>query len=173
MDARPKSAQENCDYLSAYRASMMIVSCIAILAVDFPAFPRSERAADAAAAPVAPTCAGHGRSGICSGFRGARGRPAVAASYEMPGKVMLHHYDLYRIDDTRSLGRLQLRERFTDAVCVVEWPEIIPEADLLAERLDVKLDICGDDTVPQTVLRDVKAADEGDDMDGDGVHGLL
>eukprot|EP00963_Diacronema_lutheri_P001609 scaffold102_cov340-Pavlova_lutheri.AAC.66 len=40
MDARPKSAQENCDYLSAYRASMMIVSCIAILAVDFPAFPR-------------------------------------------------------------------------------------------------------------------------------------
>lgn len=89
-------------------------------------------------------------------------------SYEMPGKVMLHHYDLYRIDDTRSLGRLQLRERFTDAVCVVEWPEIIPEADLLAERLDVKLDICGDDTVPQTVLRDVKAADEGDDMDGDG-----
>ena len=89
-------------------------------------------------------------------------------SYELPGKVALHHYDLYRLDDTRSLGRLQLRERFKDAVCVVEWPELIPEEDLPAERLDVKLEICGDDAIPEVVLQDVKAADEEDEMDGDG-----
>ncbi|KAK9827130.1 hypothetical protein WJX74_007536 [Apatococcus lobatus] len=51
----------------------------------------------------------------------------------------IHHFDLYRLDGTASLGRLQLDQSFRDAVSLVEWAERLPSDMLPANRLDIHI----------------------------------
>ncbi|MGA7712156.1 MAG: tRNA (adenosine(37)-N6)-threonylcarbamoyltransferase complex ATPase subunit type 1 TsaE [Rhizomicrobium sp.] len=46
----------------------------------------------------------------------------LVQSYETP-RLMLHHYDLYRIRDPREIDELGLDEALQDGAALIEWPE--------------------------------------------------
>ena len=55
--------------------------------------------------------------------------PSFALHLEYPGRLLLHHLDLYRIGDPRDLDELGLEDVFGRAgVCVVEWGERLGDA---------------------------------------------
>ena len=52
----------------------------------------------------------------------------IVLSY-ISGRMALHHFDLYRLDDASQLEDIGLREYLeSDAVCLVEWAEKFPDA---------------------------------------------
>ena len=51
----------------------------------------------------------------------------------------IHHFDLYRLDSTAGLGRLQLEQSFQDAVSLVEWAERLPTDMRPSNRLDIQI----------------------------------
>jgi len=52
----------------------------------------------------------------------------IVLSYES-GRLPLHHFDLYRLDDESQLEDIALREYLeSDGVCFVEWAEKFPKA---------------------------------------------
>ncbi len=60
------------------------------------------------------------------------------------GELPLYHMDVYRLDDSQEdfgLGDYLNQ----DAVCIIEWPEMIEE-QLPEERLDIKFKVIGDNT---------------------------
>lgn len=61
----------------------------------------------------------------------------LVESYESAA-YMIHHFDLYRLDDPSELDLIGFRDYFSDeAFCLVEWPEkgqnILPTPDLVFE----------------------------------------
>lgn len=56
-------------------------------------------------------------------------------TYKFKNKV-LHHFDFYRLHDTRELEYIGIHEYFeNDAICLIEWPErgisLLPDADIV------------------------------------------
>ena len=47
----------------------------------------------------------------------------------------VHHFDLYRIESGRGLGRLEMDASLEQAVCLIEWSDRLPQAP--TERLDL------------------------------------
>ncbi len=44
-------------------------------------------------------------------------------SYRTPGGLMLHHFDLWRLEDARAAEEIGWFERAADGVVLVEWPD--------------------------------------------------
>jgi tRNA threonylcarbamoyladenosine biosynthesis protein TsaE len=71
--------------------------------------------------------------------------PTYVLVHEYEGRLLLYHLDAYRLTGPADAEALGSDEMFYgDGVCVVEWPERILAA-LPEERLDVRLEIAGDD----------------------------
>ncbi len=72
--------------------------------------------------------------------------PTFTIINEYDGRVHLYHLDLYRIACADDLETVPWREAlFGDGIAVVEWPERLGEV-LPEERLDIFLEITGDET---------------------------
>ena len=56
-----------------------------------------------------------------------------------PAGPEIHHFDLYRLEADKNLGRLQLEASFKEAVCLVEWAERLPDSSRPADRLDIHI----------------------------------
>lgn len=97
---------------------------------------------------------GAGKSALARAFlRAASGDPALEVpsptftlvqSYPLPGGVLAHHYDLYRLDGPGGLMELGWDEA-REGIALVEWPErlgaLAPEG-----ALTVTLDPLEDDS---------------------------
>jgi len=46
----------------------------------------------------------------------------LVQSYETP-RLLVHHYDLYRIEDVRELEELGFEDSLSDGAALIEWPE--------------------------------------------------
>jgi len=61
----------------------------------------------------------------------------LVQTYEAP-RLIVHHYDLYRLEDPREIAELGLDEALEDGAVLVEWPEraggLLPE-DVLSVSL--------------------------------------
>jgi tRNA threonylcarbamoyladenosine biosynthesis protein TsaE len=55
-----------------------------------------------------------------------------------PTAAPVHHFDLFRIDSPEECRDLGIEDAFTEAICLIEWPERLG-ALLPAERLDLAL----------------------------------
>ena len=53
----------------------------------------------------------------------------------IPAGPPVHHFDLYRIESGRGLGRLEMDASLEQAVCLIEWSDRLPQAP--TERLDL------------------------------------
>ena len=107
---------------------------------------------------------GAGKTAFAQGFGRALGitEPITSPtftlvhSYPGPGKLTLHHADLYRLDRSAELDDLALHELAAfGGVVLVEWGDVV--AGSLGDHLEVRLS--HPDDVP----------DESDDDDGDDV----
>lgn len=70
----------------------------------------------------------------------------------------IHHYDLYRLGDSREgeYARLDLQDSFTNGVSLIEWPERLLEmGQVPVERVEMRISL-GD------VLGDCHGVDGGD-----------
>ena len=93
---------------------------------------------------------GSGKTMFVKGFAKALGidetitSPTFSLVKEYPnGEMPLFHMDVYRLDDGNDeFGLSDYLNQ--DAVCIIEWPEMI-EDQLPAERLDVKIKVIDDD----------------------------
>ena len=71
--------------------------------------------------------------------------PTFTLVREYAGRIPLVHVDVYRLDHFRELGDLALEEVLGDAgVVLVEWGDVVASA-LPPDRLEVHLDMEGDD----------------------------
>ncbi|KAI3428791.1 hypothetical protein D9Q98_007610 [Chlorella vulgaris] len=59
---------------------------------------------------------------------------------EHPGPP-IHHFDLYRLTQQYDLARLDLQSSFTQAVCLVEWPQRMGLQHLPQEHLALHISI--------------------------------
>jgi tRNA threonylcarbamoyladenosine biosynthesis protein TsaE len=70
--------------------------------------------------------------------------------YETGGD-MIHHFDLYRLNDPKEAYELDIEEAFATGVSLIEWPEnlgtLIP-----TERLDVRLNFSQNPQARQATL---------------------
>ncbi len=94
---------------------------------------------------------GSGKTVFVKGFAKALGlketitSPTFSLVKEYPdGEMPLYHMDVYRLDDSNEEFGLDdyLNQ---DAVCIIEWPEMI-EGQLPEERLDIKFKVIDDNT---------------------------
>ena len=94
---------------------------------------------------------GSGKTVFVKGFAKALGlketitSPTFSLVKEYPdGEMPLYHMDVYRLDDSNEEFGLDdyLNQ---DAVCIIEWPEMI-ESRLPEERLDIKFKVIDDNT---------------------------
>lgn len=46
----------------------------------------------------------------------------IVETYELNG-VIVHHFDLYRLNRPDELEEIGIEEYFDDAICLIEWPE--------------------------------------------------
>jgi len=70
-----------------------------------------------------------------------RPRPTTPNENNAPTGPPIHHFDLYRLDPASDIGRLDLPASFSQAVCLVEWPERL-RAELAPQRwLEVSIEI--------------------------------
>ncbi len=92
---------------------------------------------------------GSGKTVFVKGFAKALGiketitSPTFNLVKEYPdGEMPLYHMDVYRLDDANE--EFGLNDYLNqDAVCIIEWPEMI-EGQLPEERLDIKFKIIDD-----------------------------
>ena len=79
------------------------------------------------------------------GVRGRVASPSFTIVNEHEGRVPLFHVDFYRLESARELDHIGFDDYFLrGGVVVVEWAERFPSA-LPAERLDIRIEIAGDD----------------------------
>ncbi|MFO8101425.1 MAG: tRNA (adenosine(37)-N6)-threonylcarbamoyltransferase complex ATPase subunit type 1 TsaE [Dehalococcoidia bacterium] len=58
------------------------------------------------------------------GFEGFASSPSFVLVREYPGRLMLYHVDLYRLDDMEEIAELGLDDYLAgEGVCVVEWAD--------------------------------------------------
>lgn len=94
---------------------------------------------------------GSGKTVFVKGFARALGiketitSPTFSLVKEyLNGEMPLYHMDLYRIDNASDdFGLSDYLNQ--DAVCIIEWPEMM-ENDLPAERLDIKIKVIDENT---------------------------
>ncbi len=69
------------------------------------------------------------------GYEGSVKSPTygLVETYEIHGQT-IHHFDLYRLNNTKELEAIGMRDYFHEAICLVEWAEkgnnYLPKADL-------------------------------------------
>ena len=93
---------------------------------------------------------GAGKTAFARGFiaalAAAEGRPAeevpsptftLVQSYEFK-RFTVHHFDLYRLSDTREARELGLEDARADGVVLVEWPDRLG-VELPPDRLHITL----------------------------------
>lgn len=79
------------------------------------------------------------------GVRGRVASPSFTIVNEHEGRLPLFHVDFYRLESARELDHIGFEDYFArGGVVVVEWADRFPEA-LPAERLDIRVEIVGDD----------------------------
>ena len=67
---------------------------------------------------------------------------SILESYQTP-KCLIHHFDLYRINDENELDYIGFRDYFTDnSICCIEWPERVVNFNVWTD-LGVSLKIKG------------------------------
>ena len=94
---------------------------------------------------------GSGKTVFVKGFAKALGiketitSPTFSLVKEyLNGEMPLYHMDLYRVDNASDdFGLADYLNQ--DAVCIIEWPEMM-ENDLPAERLDIKIKVIDENT---------------------------
>ncbi|MEL6766476.1 MAG: tRNA (adenosine(37)-N6)-threonylcarbamoyltransferase complex ATPase subunit type 1 TsaE [Pseudomonadota bacterium] len=62
--------------------------------------------------------------------------------YEPAGAPPVWHADLYRLGDSSELDELGLEDAFASAICLVEWPDRLP--NLPPRRLLIRLELPAD-----------------------------
>lgn len=77
-----------------------------------------------------------------AGVSGRVTSPTFAVVVEHPGRIPVHHADLYRLGGADELAEIGLVERATPGLLVVEWADRMPEA-LPADALWVTLTVAG------------------------------
>lgn len=92
----------------------------------------------------------HFVKGIAAGLGADPTVPVTSPTFtilnEYPGRLLLHHFDLYRLSGLDDVIDLGFEEIFQgDGVSAVEWPERLEEG-LPAERLDVLLERRGEES---------------------------
>lgn len=112
---------------------------------------------------------GAGKTAFAQGFGRALGVTetitsptfTLVHSYPCPGKITLHHADIYRLDSTGAVDELALPELAEfDGIVLVEWGDVAAAG--LGDHLEVRLtrdDLDDDDTDDDT--------DDDDDTDTD------
>lgn len=65
---------------------------------------------------------------------------------EYPGRLMLYHADLYRLEEPEQVAELALDEISADGVLVVEWPERAGEGVMPEEHLRIEFEVTGEAT---------------------------
>jgi tRNA threonylcarbamoyladenosine biosynthesis protein TsaE len=94
---------------------------------------------------------GAGKTVLAKGIlRGLGGDPDDAASptftllRQYPARLLLHHFDAYRLAAPREFLDIGAEEAFYgDGICVIEWAERVLEV-LPADRLEVHLEVSGE-----------------------------
>jgi tRNA threonylcarbamoyladenosine biosynthesis protein TsaE len=94
---------------------------------------------------------GAGKTVLAKGIlRGLGGNPDDAASptftllRQYQARLLLHHFDAYRLAAPRELLEIGAEEAFYgDGICVIEWAERVLEV-LPADRLEVHLEVSGE-----------------------------
>lgn len=71
--------------------------------------------------------------------------PTFTLHAEYPGRLVLNHLDLYRLDDADSACGLGIEDMLGEpgTVTAIEWPEIL-ENQLAGDRLEVRITDLGD-----------------------------
>jgi tRNA threonylcarbamoyl adenosine modification protein YjeE len=69
----------------------------------------------------------------------------LVQAYETPA-LMLHHFDLYRVEEPSEIAELGLDDALNDGAVLVEWPEHFFPERLAADALRVRLSSTGPDT---------------------------
>lgn len=112
---------------------------------------------------------GAGKTAFAQGFGRALGvtEPITSPtftlvhSYPGPGKLTLHHADLYRLDRSAELDDLALHELAAfGGVVLVEWGDVVSGS--LGDHLEVRL-THPDDTEPDDATGEQAGEDFGDD----------
>ena len=94
----------------------------------------------------------------------AAGEPVISPTFNIvltypSGRMPLHHFDLYRLDDAEQLEDIGLREYLeSGGVCVVEWAEKFPTA--FDEYIAIQIDKVAEDE------REVRACAIGSRAEG-------
>jgi tRNA threonylcarbamoyladenosine biosynthesis protein TsaE len=69
----------------------------------------------------------------------------LVQAYETPGLVV-HHFDLYRIEDEQELQELGLEDAVQEGAVLVEWPERGMPRHWLDDALSIALAVTGETT---------------------------
>jgi tRNA threonylcarbamoyladenosine biosynthesis protein TsaE len=80
------------------------------------------------------------------GFEGSVSSKSFVLLGEYPGRLMLYHADLYRLEEPEQVAELALGEISADGVLVVEWPERAGEGLLPEEHLWIEFEVTGEET---------------------------
>ncbi len=63
-----------------------------------------------------------------AGFDGFASSPSFVLVKEYPGRLMIYHIDLYRLDDIEEIAELGLDDYiYSDGLCVIEWADKAPD----------------------------------------------
>lgn len=66
----------------------------------------------------------------------------IVETYELDNMIV-HHFDLYRVNSSKELDEIGFYEYFEDAICLIEWPEKGGDRVPLAD-LECQLGVVGD-----------------------------
>ena len=84
--------------------------------------------------------------------------PTFTLINEYPGRLRLHHIDLYRIEDPAEIGEIGVYEVLgRDGVTVIEWAERLG-AELPVQHICVRLEMSNDRTRHMTITAAGSAA---------------